>query len=181
VRKRASWLAEADAASIAVLVLSWAWTLRRAAHPSGYARCGAGSGCSAIKYQSLWTVFSTDPASPKYKIQPPDSKKVVCKSNICPREIGACQRGSSDLPNCVHGHLPYGETWTFLSVSLSRTLAFVPFFFRINNLSSLTRILQKTTTVVLSEHSRIESVTPPWDSFREAVEGLSGPGFRVQV
>ena len=28
--------------------------MRRAAHPSGCARCGAGAGCSAIKYQSLW-------------------------------------------------------------------------------------------------------------------------------
>jgi len=28
-------------------------TMRRAAHPSGCARCGAGAGCSAIKYQSL--------------------------------------------------------------------------------------------------------------------------------
>ena len=27
-------------------------TMRRAAHPSGRARCGAGAGCSAIKYQS---------------------------------------------------------------------------------------------------------------------------------
>ena len=27
-------------------------TMRRAAHPSGCARCGAGAGCSAIKYQS---------------------------------------------------------------------------------------------------------------------------------
>jgi len=29
-------------------------TMRRAAHPSGCARCGAGAGCSAIKYQSLF-------------------------------------------------------------------------------------------------------------------------------
>ena len=28
--------------------------MRRAAHPSGCARCGSGAGCSAIKYQSLW-------------------------------------------------------------------------------------------------------------------------------
>ena len=28
-------------------------TMRRAAHPSGCARCGAGAGCSAIKYRSL--------------------------------------------------------------------------------------------------------------------------------
>jgi len=28
-------------------------TMRRAAHPSGCARCGAGAGCSAIKYQSI--------------------------------------------------------------------------------------------------------------------------------
>ena len=28
-------------------------TMRRAAHPSGCARCGAGAGCSAITYQSL--------------------------------------------------------------------------------------------------------------------------------
>ena len=28
-------------------------TMRRAAHPSGCARCGAGAGCSAIKCQSL--------------------------------------------------------------------------------------------------------------------------------
>jgi hypothetical protein len=28
-------------------------TMRRAAHPSGCARCGAGAGCSAIRYQSL--------------------------------------------------------------------------------------------------------------------------------
>ena len=28
-------------------------TMCRAAHPSGCARCGAGAGCSAIKYQSL--------------------------------------------------------------------------------------------------------------------------------
>jgi len=28
-------------------------TTRRAAHPSGCGRCGAGAGCSAIKYQSL--------------------------------------------------------------------------------------------------------------------------------
>jgi len=28
-------------------------TMRRAAHPSGCARCGAGADCSAIKYQSL--------------------------------------------------------------------------------------------------------------------------------
>ena len=28
-------------------------TMRRAAHPSGCARCEAGAGCSAIKYQSL--------------------------------------------------------------------------------------------------------------------------------
>ena len=28
-------------------------TMRKAAHPSGCARCGAGAGCSAIKYQSL--------------------------------------------------------------------------------------------------------------------------------
>ena len=28
-------------------------TMRRAAHPSGCARCGAGSGCSAMKNQSL--------------------------------------------------------------------------------------------------------------------------------
>ena len=27
--------------------------MRRAAHPSGRARCGAGAGCSAIKYQSF--------------------------------------------------------------------------------------------------------------------------------
>jgi len=27
--------------------------MRRAAHPSGCARCGAGAGCAAIKYQSL--------------------------------------------------------------------------------------------------------------------------------
>ena len=31
-------------------------TMRRAAHPSGCARCGAGAGCSAIKYQSLTSV-----------------------------------------------------------------------------------------------------------------------------
>jgi len=29
-------------------------TMRRAAHPSGCARCGAGAGFSAIQYQSLW-------------------------------------------------------------------------------------------------------------------------------
>jgi len=28
-------------------------TMRRAAHPSGCARCGAGAGCLAIQYQSL--------------------------------------------------------------------------------------------------------------------------------
>ena len=28
-------------------------TMRRAAHPSGCVRCGAGAGCSGIKYQSL--------------------------------------------------------------------------------------------------------------------------------
>ena len=28
-------------------------TMRRASHPSGCARCGAGAGCSAINYQSL--------------------------------------------------------------------------------------------------------------------------------
>jgi len=27
--------------------------MRRAAHPSGCARCGAGAGCSAVQYQSL--------------------------------------------------------------------------------------------------------------------------------
>jgi len=32
-------------------------TMRRAAHPSGCARCGAGDGCSAIKYQSQSRVF----------------------------------------------------------------------------------------------------------------------------
>jgi len=31
-------------------------TMRRAAHPSECARCGAGVGCSAIKYQSLYPV-----------------------------------------------------------------------------------------------------------------------------
>ena len=30
-------------------------TMRRAAPSSGCARCGAGAGCSAMKYQSLWT------------------------------------------------------------------------------------------------------------------------------
>ena len=29
----------------------------RAARPSGRARCGAGAGCSEIKYQSLWGVL----------------------------------------------------------------------------------------------------------------------------
>ena len=29
------------------------FTMRKAAHPPGCARCGAGAGCSAIKYQSL--------------------------------------------------------------------------------------------------------------------------------
>ena len=29
-------------------------TMRRAAHPSGCTRCGAGAGRSAIRYQSLW-------------------------------------------------------------------------------------------------------------------------------
>ena len=33
-------------------------TMRRAAHPSGFARGGAGAGCSAIKYQSLTRHFS---------------------------------------------------------------------------------------------------------------------------
>ena len=33
-------------------------TMRRAAHPSGCARCGAGAGCSAINYQSLWQVLA---------------------------------------------------------------------------------------------------------------------------
>ena len=28
-------------------------TMRRAAHPSGCARCGAGAGCSAIEYEYL--------------------------------------------------------------------------------------------------------------------------------
>ena len=34
-------------------------TMRRAAHPSGSARCGAGAGCSAMKYQSLLTLGCT--------------------------------------------------------------------------------------------------------------------------
>jgi len=47
-------------------------TMRRAGHPSGRARCGAGAGCLAIKYQSLSTsgatlepchTHSTDPYS----------------------------------------------------------------------------------------------------------------------
>jgi len=29
-------------------------TMRRAAHPSGYARCGGGAGCSVTRYQALW-------------------------------------------------------------------------------------------------------------------------------
>ena len=29
-------------------------TMRRAAHPSGCARCDASAGCSAMKYESLW-------------------------------------------------------------------------------------------------------------------------------
>ena len=36
--------------------LTWAtvsFTMRRAAHPAGCARCGAGAGCSAIEYPSL--------------------------------------------------------------------------------------------------------------------------------
>ena len=39
-------------------------TMRRAAHPSGRARCGAGAGCSAIKYQSLWGVGCDGALSP---------------------------------------------------------------------------------------------------------------------
>ena len=35
-------------------------TMRKAAHPSGCARCGAGAGCSAIKYQSRWTPLAPD-------------------------------------------------------------------------------------------------------------------------
>ena len=39
--------------------------LRRAAHPSECARCGAGAGCSAITYQSLWfTVSATLDSGP---------------------------------------------------------------------------------------------------------------------
>ena len=36
-------------------------TMRRAAHPSGCARCGAGAGCSAIQYQS--TTGASNPLS----------------------------------------------------------------------------------------------------------------------
>ena len=36
--------------------------MRRAAHPSGCARCGAGAGCSALKYPSL-RVRITDPGT----------------------------------------------------------------------------------------------------------------------
>ena len=39
-------------------------TKRRAAHPSGCARCGAGAGCSVIKYQSLFGVGEGAPSRP---------------------------------------------------------------------------------------------------------------------
>ena len=38
-------------------------TMRRAAHPSGRARCGAGAGCSAINYQPLITCLSMSPVT----------------------------------------------------------------------------------------------------------------------
>ena len=39
-------------------------TMRRAAHPSGYARCSAGAGWSAMKYQSLYPRLGENPAVP---------------------------------------------------------------------------------------------------------------------
>ena len=38
-------------------------TMRRAAHPSGCARCGAGAGCSAMKHQSLYRRAPPPPVS----------------------------------------------------------------------------------------------------------------------
>jgi len=37
-------------------------TMRRAAHPSGGARCSAGAGCSALKYQYLFYVGRARPS-----------------------------------------------------------------------------------------------------------------------
>ena len=39
--------------AVDVFVWECVSTMRGAAHPSGCARCGAGAGCSSIKYQSL--------------------------------------------------------------------------------------------------------------------------------
>ena len=38
--------------------------MRRAAHSSGCARCGAGAGCSAIRYQSLFRVVGVQWVEP---------------------------------------------------------------------------------------------------------------------
>ena len=38
--------------------------MRRAAHPSGCARCGDGADCSAIKYQSLYCAVSYERGTP---------------------------------------------------------------------------------------------------------------------
>ena len=50
---------------------------RRAAHPSGYARCSAGAGCSATKHQSLSGQFP--PAAAKHA-QPHNAFRVLSKS-----------------------------------------------------------------------------------------------------
>ena len=65
-------------------------TMRRAAHPSECARCGAGAGCSAIKYQFLSRPFEENPQSKPQTLNPtgdsPGKVFLPCASILCPRQ-----------------------------------------------------------------------------------------------
>ena len=65
-------------------------TRRRAAHSSECARCGAGAGCSAIKYQFLSRPFAENPQSKPQTLNPtgdsPGKVFLPCASILCPRQ-----------------------------------------------------------------------------------------------
>jgi len=76
-------------------------TKRRAAHPSGCARCGAGAGCSAIKHQSICgRVACTVPQG---------------SSPRCPRRLLPCSR--ENHPAASRACL--GEPWEIVQCSLA--------------------------------------------------------------
>ena len=103
-------------------------TTRRAAHPSGRARCCAVAGCWAIKCQSLlargqslpnpWTPTPPPPDHPRtpssHTLSPPPQNRMSCEWRPCRLRgsnvfRGCCEDGFLALPNTVRS-CQYAET-----------------------------------------------------------------------